>query len=287
MPSQPATFVGSTVSMSASTSSSASIASTTVISLPVPTDGTGDNGNNGLPGVSRSSSLLFGFLITFLALFVAFMACGLGSRRMMDLRRRRLGLRGAFDASTSNSGALSRPHIWDVWITDGRKDTWKEIKPLSATLMRPKTPPAEAQTPPEPAPPPPPAPPLPTRDTLPGEYFPTFMATGRGIARVAAIPPRPTATPRSTPSSYPIPNPTDSGHSFWDDIPFRIPYLSPKPQLRQPQEQAPVEGLQISVLIKMPRSKTTGIRERLEGEQDALAEYSVGVADVPWSSALL
>ena len=74
----------------------------------------------GLPGITRSSSLLFGFLITFLALFVAFMACGVGSRRAMALRRLRLlELAGEAPRRTRQP----EPVLWDVWIKEG-EETW-------------------------------------------------------------------------------------------------------------------------------------------------------------------
>ena len=80
-------------------------------------------GGTGPPGISPSSSLLFGFLVTFLALFVAFMACGLGTRRARDMRRRMV------ENAQLN---LTRPEMWDVWIGDlkdgGTDWKWRDLQ---------------------------------------------------------------------------------------------------------------------------------------------------------------
>ena len=82
-------------------------------------------GGTGPPGITPSSSLLFGFLVTFLALFVAFMACGLGSRRARDLRRR---------LYENSQMGLTRPEFWDVWIdetkskNDNRNIKWQNMQ---------------------------------------------------------------------------------------------------------------------------------------------------------------
>ena len=46
------------------------------------------------------------------------MACGLGTRRALDFRRRRGGRLDAAVAETT----ISKPPIWDVWIADGKAD---------------------------------------------------------------------------------------------------------------------------------------------------------------------
>ncbi|KAF8586650.1 hypothetical protein K439DRAFT_1631541 [Ramaria rubella] len=81
--------------------------------------------------VPSTSSLLFGFLITFLALFLMFVMCGLGSRYMVDRRRQR---------DTSESDPLypggrksSKPTLWDVWAVPGH-EKWEEMMPLSAEI---------------------------------------------------------------------------------------------------------------------------------------------------------
>lgn len=113
-------------------------------------NGNSSNGNGtGPPGVQGSSTLLFGFLFTFLALFVGFVTCGYSSRRAQSL------LRGAREGQVRRRLKWKKPRMWDVWIPDVEKTTdekklvdidcltarkWEDIrKPLSAAQISNKS----------------------------------------------------------------------------------------------------------------------------------------------------
>ena len=67
--------------------------------------------NNALtPG----SSIPFSFLIAFIALFLFFLGCGLGTRRAAVVLRRNLGLEDPA-VSGSRRKEVVRPVIWDAW----------------------------------------------------------------------------------------------------------------------------------------------------------------------------
>lgn len=78
-----------------------------------------DGGEGDGSPISRSSSLLFGFLVTLLALFIGFMACGYTSRRSATLSRIRG--RGVAPAEreepcTADCRKRERPVLWDVYL---------------------------------------------------------------------------------------------------------------------------------------------------------------------------
>jgi len=78
----------------------------------------------------NSSSLLFGFLVTFLALFVAFMLFGLGWRHWSDRRRGRMG--GLAGEGRHRSSRYRKPKLWDIWVVPSSHH-WNGIQPLSAS----------------------------------------------------------------------------------------------------------------------------------------------------------
>ncbi|KAI0718742.1 hypothetical protein C8T65DRAFT_637950 [Cerioporus squamosus] len=98
---------------------------------------------DGSPGSSAltpsSSSLPFSFLVTFIAIFLFFLGCGLGSRRVTRTLRRNFGLE-VDNRSRGRAGlvARERPLIWDVCPVEG-KDTghaWAQFRPLCASYVR-------------------------------------------------------------------------------------------------------------------------------------------------------
>lgn len=78
---------------------------------------TGTNTDNGPKPLNPSSSIPFSFLIAFIALFLFFLGCGLGTRRVAWALRRGFGL----DDLDNDGGhrkkrrELRKPEIWDVW----------------------------------------------------------------------------------------------------------------------------------------------------------------------------
>ncbi|KAJ3007142.1 hypothetical protein NUW54_g3661 [Trametes sanguinea] len=147
--------------MAFQTSSSASTTSTSSSSQ------TPASGSMGMPpNLDGNSSLPFSFLITFIAVFLFFLGCGLGSRRVTRQLRRNLGIQVARSATISTSRLSEKPLLWDVYLTDppsrpqyeGSTDryAWENLSPLSATYVRAATSEQNGGTRPEVEPPPPP-----------------------------------------------------------------------------------------------------------------------------------
>jgi len=247
----------------------------TASALPSPTQpAQGDSGP--LPGISRSSSLLFGFLITFLALFVAFMGCGLGSRRALDVRRRRIA--GAADVVSARRKKQARPHLWDVWIGEGAH-SWKDMRPLSAALIRPYI---EPELPPEP--------PMQPLAIAPVVYFPSYLG-GRGGALIVPTPALTSSPAREIPV---LPSRATSS-----DMPPSILSAWLPPFLRRRRvaktssdaDEDKVESLRVAVLISMPSPRRRASRPRdaeiAKEDQNTLGEYAIGTADLPWEKGEL
>nr|VWP01948.1 Mitochondrial division protein 1 [Ganoderma boninense] len=102
-------------SSSGSAATSASAPSDTASAM----DGSG-SGDPGMPGLSSSSSLPFSFLVTFVAIFLFFLGCGLGSRRVTRTLRRNLALEvtGLGPGDNDGRGARiprKRPLLWDAF----------------------------------------------------------------------------------------------------------------------------------------------------------------------------
>jgi len=310
-----ATSIALTAAASESTSSQTSTASLGIT--------TANAGPDGPPGISRSSSLLFGFLLSFLALFVIFMACGFGSRRALSSRRRRL-LADTLDESNDGLKEVKRPLMWDVWIAEADADRrvgWNGMMPLSVKLLNAKN--VDSDLPPAPVRAEAPAPlaPFTAHTASATDYFPTYIASGRGIARLASTPPTFVSTrspsrppPRSggsTSASNPRPvstppnrNPGPGGGgalttglltvsrrnwTFWNHR---------KGKKREPSssdDTAPVEALQVSTLIAMPTPRRRSEKDEMEMEESGvsvvdesshtdqpLGELVLGLLEVPW-----
>ncbi|TFK92489.1 hypothetical protein K466DRAFT_581820 [Polyporus arcularius HHB13444] len=120
-----------TVSISPTTSGSSSAPT------PSSTQEDGPPGSSAL--TPSSSSLPFSFLVTFIAIFLFFLGCGLGSRRMTRAFRRRFGYPG--DEGGRGRVALvarERPVIWDVCPVEGKGAgrAWAQFRPLCASYVR-------------------------------------------------------------------------------------------------------------------------------------------------------
>ncbi|KAF8490036.1 hypothetical protein JB92DRAFT_3011186 [Gautieria morchelliformis] len=88
------------------------------------------NAHNNSPNVPSTSSLLFGFLISFLALFITLMGCGLATRYVRDRRRQRLATESDLLVVTQR---CRKPALWDVWAVPGH-GKWEDMMPLSVEL---------------------------------------------------------------------------------------------------------------------------------------------------------
>ena len=112
---------------SSSTFSLSSVSPPSVATISISSQSS-DNSGDGLPTITRSSSLLFGFLITFLALFIGFMACGYSSRRAAQIRAARSTAQ-LREMEYHVSAKMKKPRLWDIWVDEGSgKDQWKSIK---------------------------------------------------------------------------------------------------------------------------------------------------------------
>ncbi|KIJ11184.1 hypothetical protein PAXINDRAFT_171873 [Paxillus involutus ATCC 200175] len=113
------------------------VTATPTLSSPSSTNTPTDN------GISHSSSLLFGFLVTVLTLFALFIMCGTLWHRLVARRRAIDAMLATGEPSTGR--ALERPRMWDAWvISDKRLPQWVDAKPLAAEECRPADPASKA-----------------------------------------------------------------------------------------------------------------------------------------------
>lgn len=78
--------------------------------------GTGSTGMQ--LNLNANSSLPFSFLVTFIAIFLFFLGCGLGSRRFTRQLRRNLALQITPAETPSNSRTSEKPILWDTYAYD-------------------------------------------------------------------------------------------------------------------------------------------------------------------------
>ncbi|KAI0628555.1 hypothetical protein C8Q77DRAFT_1220754 [Trametes polyzona] len=270
---------------------SASLAS---VSSTLPSSSTAPSTSAGMPAaLAGNSSLPFSFLITFIAIFLFFLGCGLGSRRVTRQLRRNLGLQITPPSPLPSSHVREKPIIWDVYpsylalptksesggsrVVHGY--TWENMAPLCATYVRtpPTTAGGDASACPEPEPPP-------RRFRWPASFI-----ASRGMMRTIAASPslaRPPplqligqAPPRRTTRNEP--EVLWRGHRLPQFI--ARPLLPPGMQPREdssgadeptPSEELPVSALQVSVLIAMPSPETSQARRAREKADECDSESS-------------
>ncbi|KAI0367400.1 hypothetical protein BV20DRAFT_970585 [Pilatotrama ljubarskyi] len=244
--------MSSATSSSASPSSSSPAASSSSTGTPI--------------DLSGNSSLPFSFLITFVAIFLFFLGCGLGSRRVTRQLRRNLGLQITPASGTSSlDQPLEKPILWDVYPSDSLLPlkheaggsraaygyAWENLSPLNATYVR--TPlfsgGSEATGHPPHEPPPPPR-------WIPGRGMMRSFASTPSLAR--PLPPQINSYTPSRRATRIQPEVRWRGHRL---PPFLArPLLPPGMERREirsgpiedTSETAPVRALQIAVLIAMP-----------------------------------
>jgi len=116
-------------------------------------------GDPGSPSpMQRGANYFFGFLITFVALLLIFVGCGIGSRRRLS--RRRALMLGDFDTwgdgQRRDAVPQVEPKYWEpTFVKGGEGDKWQDIVPLSTTVMRKEPVPNSAYSTPSPSPIPP------------------------------------------------------------------------------------------------------------------------------------
>ncbi|KAK7676813.1 hypothetical protein QCA50_020219 [Cerrena zonata] len=330
---------------------------------------TGTNTDNGPKPLNPSSSIPFSFLIAFIALFLFFLGCGLGTRRVAWALRRGFGL----DDLDNDGGhrkkrrELRKPEIWDVWPEELKAEgKWDCVRPLSAKLLFVSSKVDTSTSPSNPIP-------QPTSPTISPTlispepslgYFP-----GR-IGRISApVPPPPhNALPTIREIRERVERARPSGrtpsHANWTrqtqtaapttanaNTPHQLPTPTQQPSPREPllirirayllsspyvlalliemgvhprhlglippadeeeEESGEVEGMQVSVVIKMPDPNhlgTCGIggkrisgismssgeskegkgKQRLSivkeplGSEEGMGDYVIGIVEMPWN----
>ncbi|KAH8103024.1 hypothetical protein BXZ70DRAFT_767015 [Cristinia sonorae] len=270
-----------------------STGNSTVTDLPPPPAGT----------LNPGSSIPFSFLIAFIALFLFFLGCGLGTRRAAVVFRRNLGLNDSA-AQRSRRVEVVKPAIWDAWPeVDERNESerWSDIQPLAFTLIREKSQEDRTFSPRESR--------LPNGAISPvGEmsYFPSrgaYMTTTpvppisrtpvySGLSR-AAVPPDHipanihTDNPGPNPTRrHPEPPPTNIFHRIYTSVRnsvytlaimngFRIGSRQRVRTLDNPEPPKPVEGVQVTVLVVMP-SVERKLREKLKRESQDIQTVKAG-----------
>ncbi|EMD35613.1 hypothetical protein CERSUDRAFT_116338 [Gelatoporia subvermispora B] len=271
------------------------------------TSSSGSGGGGGTT-LNANSSLPFSFLITFVAIFLFFLGCGLGSRRVAYEIRRNLGLLD-HSAAQHPSEAQERPVLWDVYpdIVDtslhGRKATWTELLPLSATYLRTKPPddPPDGHegviaTPPSPRARDTPARTYPSPLSPSVYYSPRFGRMGAPTPALVRPPPTPAparavpVAPAAPPQPLPLSQQSTLRASFVRGA-LRVPLLAllvlryrpswiipPTPvrpvQIPEPAK-LPICALQVAVMISMP----SPARRRAAQAKALEAGYGVDDAD--------
>jgi len=118
------TFSLPSTSTTASTPSSTNVAAT----------GNGAANNNGM---QRGASYFFGFLITFIALLLIFIGCGVSTRRRFARRRQLFAVTELdWGAPGATNIEQERPGLYDPWLAKGDV-YWDSMKPLSAVAILP------------------------------------------------------------------------------------------------------------------------------------------------------
>lgn len=134
----------STVSGTATT-----IVIVTTTSIPNNSNDNNNNTNNGGGGntINPGSSIPFSFLIAFIALFLFFLGCGIGTRRVAFAIRRSMGIQDEFETGgrVPRRETQQQPVLHDVWPKlvdeygeDNRK--WESLQPLSISYVREQVP---------------------------------------------------------------------------------------------------------------------------------------------------
>ncbi|KAL1691961.1 hypothetical protein GGG16DRAFT_90769 [Schizophyllum commune] len=120
-----ATDAATTVSSASPSTISSTTAATAASAMSSSDDG----------GMARGANYFFGFLITFVALLLIFVGCGVGTRH----RRMRGGTGFMFDWNTPAEVPKEEPRLYEGYLEKAQGDlAWVDVMPVSATILRPK-----------------------------------------------------------------------------------------------------------------------------------------------------
>ncbi|KAF9269602.1 hypothetical protein L218DRAFT_1072421 [Marasmius fiardii PR-910] len=127
--------------MSATTTTPDTLSVSTVTSTSTST-----SGQNPFPGASsRGANYFFGFLITFIALLLLFIGCGIGTRRRLQRNNRLIDF-SPWDDSSGGATNLIEPRLLEPRLTNlkgGEWNSWASIQPISSSLIPPSSSPRE------------------------------------------------------------------------------------------------------------------------------------------------
>ncbi|EIW54828.1 uncharacterized protein TRAVEDRAFT_73926 [Trametes versicolor FP-101664 SS1] len=274
-----------------STGSSATLNSVSSASTsPSPSSSATGNTNTGTPINLTGSSLPFSFLITFIAIFLFFLGCGLGSRRVTRSLRRNLGLQITPAGGPPSHQADEKPKLWDICPLQSPppiksegggncsadRYAWENLSPLSATYVR--TPihgeTCDVSTDSEPEPPP---------RVHWGAQVASLFPSGRMMRTLAVTPALARTLPPHLANHAPTRRVTRAqpevrwrGHLLPQFIarPLLPPGMNPRGSPLGAEDvtqgpEPPVSGLQLSVVIAMPSPETSHARraqEKARGE---------------------
>ncbi|KAL1739648.1 hypothetical protein HDZ31DRAFT_68725 [Schizophyllum fasciatum] len=84
-------------------------------------------------GMARGANYFFGFLITFVALLLIFVGCGVGTRH-----RRMRGASGfMFDWNAPSEAPKREPRMYEGYLEKAQGElAWVDVMPISATILR-------------------------------------------------------------------------------------------------------------------------------------------------------
>ncbi|KAG7095451.1 hypothetical protein E1B28_006195 [Marasmius oreades] len=221
---------------------------------------TAASSQNPFPGASnRGANYFFGFLITFIALLLLFIGCGIGTRRRLQRNGRLLDF-SPWDDSSGGAVNLIEPHLIEPRLTDlkdGEFRSWASIQPLSSSMIPPSSSPTEQN---------------PHNDANDHHH--------NHNSRPAGSSPAPVRMPSSNPTAY---------HGL--SLPVWLPAQRER-EMASKDEAGPDETdngclpkgfdiLQVAVLVAMP-SQHQHEKKALEDDPPLLQEYQFGVAQVSW-----
>ncbi|KAK1226744.1 hypothetical protein PQX77_010289 [Marasmius sp. AFHP31] len=107
------------------------MSSTTLPDFPAPTSTPVPGGNDNGPS-NRGANYFFGFLITFVALLLIFIGCGIGTRRRLQRNGGLLDFDSWGDEQPGSTQA--EPRLLEPKLTKGG-EKWSSIQPLSTSLL--------------------------------------------------------------------------------------------------------------------------------------------------------
>ncbi|TFK49013.1 hypothetical protein OE88DRAFT_1646607 [Heliocybe sulcata] len=207
----------------------------------------------------NSAQYLYGFTITFIALFIAFAACAYSSRRG---RRRIMAMEQIpwnahapiIPAATTDIVEQAPPKYEEVWLDEKTACAWQDVKPLSGAVVRDALSKSAA-----------------------GKSEAPQLDTNVTNTHDHADPPPPHSPSRSEAHGYRMPYMPPQLTAVLQQRSRRP--KSPKAPQAPNEEEAPPTGMQVSMLISMPCP--VPLQKRRDHDHGP-GDVILGVTSVPW-----